>query len=94
MKIARKRPGEPWELADVENTLEAMQAEVGGYIEAVPFTADACIVVNEEGLILGLPYNVNFAGLRLYGTVLLVGVAGDEFCDVPLTERGLRVLPK
>ena len=30
MIVARKRPHEPWELVDIENTLEAPQAEVGG----------------------------------------------------------------
>lgn len=92
MKIARKRPGEPWEFAEVENTLEALQTEVGGYIETVTLTVDACLVVNEEGRLRGLPFNVNFAGLKLVGTVLLVGVNGDEFCDVPLTR--LNILPK
>ena len=92
MKIARKRPGEPWEFADVENTLEALQAEVGGYIETITFLADACIIVNEEGRLRGLPFNVNLCGLKLVGTVLLVGVQGDEFCDVPCTN--LSILPK
>lgn len=93
MKILRKRPGEPWEFADVENTLEALQAEVGGYIEAVSFLSDACLLVNEEGILRGLPYNVNFAGLPLVGTVLMAGVNGDEFCDVPLARTDLRILP-
>ena len=91
MKVARKRPHEPWEFAEIENTLEALQAEVGGYIETVTCTTDACIIVNEEGRINDLPYNVTLAGCQLFGTVLLVGVNGDEFCDVPLTN--LSILP-
>lgn len=92
MKVARKRPGEPWELAEIENTLEALQAEVGGYIETVTLTTDACIIVNEEGRLRDLPFNVCFCGLKLVGTVLVVGVNGDEFCDTPVTN--LRILPK
>lgn len=84
MKVARKRPGEPWEFAEVENSLEALQSEVGGYIETVTFGSDSCLVVNEEGRIRGLPFNLNFCGLQLFGTVLLVGVKSDEFCDVPI----------
>lgn len=92
MKVARKRPGTPWEFADIENSLEALQAEVGGYIETVTFCSDACIVVNEEGIPRGLPFNLNFCGLDLYGTVLLVGVKGDEFCDVHI--KKIECLPK
>lgn len=92
MKIARKRPRESWEFAEVENTLEALQAEVGGYIETVSFLSDVCVIVNEEGLINDMPFNLNFAGLQLFGPVLLVGVNGDEFCDVPF--KDFKHLPK
>lgn len=30
MKAFRKHPGEGWELIEVENTLEALQKQVGG----------------------------------------------------------------
>lgn len=35
MKAIRKKPGCAPEIIEVENTLEALQQEVGGYIEAV-----------------------------------------------------------
>ena len=39
-------------------TLEQLQAAVGGYIEVVRCTRlQAYLVVNEEGLLKGLPYN-------------------------------------
>ena len=95
MKVARKKPRAPWELVEIENTLEALQAEVGGYIETVTFTSDTCLIVNEEGIINDLPFNLNFAGLQLFGTVLWVGVNEEdgEFCDVPLTDKDLKHLP-
>lgn len=92
MKILRKRPGKAWEFAEGENTLEALQAEVGGYIETVSFLSDVCIIVNEEGLINDMPFNMKFAGLQLFGPVLLVGVKGDEFCDVPIKPEDLNLL--
>lgn len=55
------------------------------------FTTDACLIVNEEGRLRGLPFNVNLCGLKIVGTVLVVGVNGDEFCDIPLTN--LNILP-
>ena len=34
MRAIRKRPGEAPEIVDIENTLEALQAEVGGKLKA------------------------------------------------------------
>lgn len=68
----------------VDNTLEALQKEVKGYIEIVyPFDKNIAIICNEEGKIKGLPLN---RGLydeddRLYdiiaGTFLAVSVNGE-----------------
>lgn len=76
MKAIRKKPGCAPELIDIDNTLKALQAEVGGYIETVTITSDAVIICNEEGRILGLPYNCRFVGVDFVGTVLIVGTKG------------------
>lgn len=83
MKAIRKKPGCEPEVIDIENTLEAFQAEVDGHIEAVTIFGDAVIICNEEGRLLGLPHNVRFCGIEFVGTILIVGCAGDTFCDVP-----------
>ena len=83
MKALRKRPGERWEEIEIPNTLEALQGEVGGYIETVTLLSDLCLIVNEEGRINDLPFNMRLAGMHLFGTILAVGVNGDEFCDIP-----------
>lgn len=83
MKAIRKKPGCEPEIIEVENTLKALQAEVGGYIEAVTIASDAVVICNEEGRILGLPDNGRVCGVDFVGTVLIVGTKGDEFCDVP-----------
>lgn len=79
----RKEPGKAPEVVQIENTLEALQHEVGGYIETVTIAADLTIVVNEEGMLRGLPYNANICGRHLFGTILAVGVRGDEFVSIP-----------
>ena len=75
------------EIIEIENTLEALQAAVGGYIETVRLrVGDAVMIVNEEGLLLGLPYNTlasGFAGRAIVGTAIIVGVNGEEFTDIP-----------
>ncbi len=83
MKVIWKKAGEPPREAAVENSLEALQAAVGGPIETVSLAADLCIVCNEEGRLQRLPYNCSIGGLGLVGDILLVGVNGDEFDDVP-----------
>jgi len=58
--------GEPYEISFPEGTeeaeLKALQEAVGGYIEGVYIDGDLAYV-NEEGLILGLPYNEHFPWL-------------------------------
>lgn len=82
MKAIRKKPGCEPELVEVENTLKALQQEVGGYIETVTVASDTAIICNEEGHIFDLPHCCHFCGTDFVGTVLMVGVRGDEFCDV------------
>ena len=72
---------------EIENTLEALQAAVDGYIEAVTLVpGKAVMIVNEEGLLRGMPYNA-FATLiaakNIVGPALVVGVDGEEFTDIP-----------
>ena len=88
IKVLVKRPGEPAQLQTVENTLEALQEIVGGYIETITFAEDACIICNEEGRLMGLPYNCNFCGMELVGTIIVAGTKGEEFADFPLIDVG------
>lgn len=90
MKAIRKEPGCEPEIIEVENTLKALQAEVGGYIETVTIASDAVIICNEEGRILGLPDNGRMCGVDVVGTALIVGVNGEEFCDVPAFMRAVQ----
>lgn len=84
---ALKLEGRTHETIDIENTLEALQKAVGGYIETVRLRVDnAVMIVNEEGLLLGLPFNAAasaLAGQTIVGAALVVGVDGEEFTDAP-----------
>lgn len=90
MKAIIKEPGKKPRITEIENNLTALQQAVGGYIETLTFTEDCCIICNEEGRLQGLPYNLTFGGMSFVGTVLFVGVAGDEFAD--LSERKINFL--
>lgn len=84
MRAIRKRPGEAPEIVDVENTLEALQAEVGGQIESLRFAADDTVLCNEEGKLMKLAPNIHFMGDVLCGTILVVGVKGEAFCSLSM----------
>ena len=90
MKAIIKEPGKKPRITEIENNLTALQEAVGGYIETVTLAKDCCIICNEEGRLQGLPYNLTFGGISFVGTVLFVGVAGDEFCS--LSERKINFL--
>ena len=81
--VCVKYPGEEPRIEPLfENTLEAFQEAVGGWIETVTLCTDLVLIVNEEGRIRGLPYNTTICGCQLYGPVLAVGVKGDEFASL------------
>lgn len=77
-----KQPGQPARHVWISNRLEALQANVGGYIEVVPH-GNAVVICNEEGRLLGLPYNCVYAGTEFVGTIIICGVDGEEFADCP-----------
>lgn len=79
-------------VTSVSNSLENLQRFVGGYIETVtPFT-NLVIICNEEGRLRGLPYNCTILGVDFYGDILIAGVKGDEFADIPFPD--VKVLRK
>lgn len=70
-----KMPGEEPEMREIDNTLTALQALVGGYIETVRLSKSIVIVINEEGRLRGMKPNA----LGLVGPMVCVGVADEEF---------------
>lgn len=81
--VVIKEPGQAPRLEPLfENTLEAFQEAVDGYIEAVTIAEDVVIICNEEGRLRGLPFNVNVCGVGFVGTVIAVGVKRDEFASL------------
>lgn len=90
MNVLVVEPGKtPYE-KDLPSGLESLQQTVGGYIEVTyPFDDPVAVVCNEEGKILGLPYN---RALRdengdvydiLAGNFLVVGLGEEDFSDLP-----------
>ena len=74
-------------IIEIENELEALQGAVDGYIETISLIPEKVdMIVNEEGLIKGMELNPiasAIAGTYIVGNALIVGVDGEDFCDVP-----------
>ena len=80
-----KRPREDAELATIENELHQLQELVGGYIECVTIEPGLVAVVDEEGIINSKPFNMKLGVHQLFGTIVFVGVDGEEFTNCPTT---------
>lgn len=82
MRVLLVEPGKAPRTAEIGDTLEAMQAVVGGPIQAVyPFREPVALVCHEEGKLLGLPPN---RVLRLDSGEVCDVIAGPFFlCQAP-----------
>ena len=76
INILAIKPGEQPERLTIDNTLEAKQKLVGGYIEAFGLMDGACIYCNEEGKIDGMPLN---RGITMNDAT---GEGGDELVEI------------
>lgn len=90
ISVIIKEPGRVPRHVNISNTLENLQKTVGGYIETVTLCSDLVVICDEEGRIKGKPHCCEVAGVDFVGTVVFVGVDGDEFTDVPCTFSDFR----
>ena len=99
--IIKRPDEEYGHVTNISCSLENMQRTVGGYIETVTFSGrmraedDFVIICDEEGLLNNKKYNCtvrvvdqrwpDFGEIPFCGDIAVLGVAGDEFADCPLT---------
>ncbi|MDE7261239.1 MAG: DUF3846 domain-containing protein [Oscillospiraceae bacterium] len=82
IRVLKIEPGMAPEIMDIPNTLDVLQAAVGGYIETVTLDTNAVLVCNEEGTLNGLPANRQVGGDTIAGTFLIVGAEDGEFASL------------
>ena len=92
MKVLVVRPMELPAVQEIDHTLSAMQELVGGTIQAVyPFDDPVALVCNDEGKLLGLPWNRTLTDDHgvpydiVCGTFFVAGLKEDDFAS--LTEQ-------
>jgi len=83
MKAIMVRPGGRPEIIEIENELHALQKAVGGHLESVTLGEDWCVLCDEERRFKGEPYTCSINGVVFGGVVLIVGIAGEDFADIP-----------
>lgn len=99
--IVKRPDEEYGHVTNIICSLENLQRTVGGYIETVTFSGrmraedDFVIICDEEGLLNNKKYNCtvrvvdqrwpDFGEIPFCGDIAVLGVAGDEFADCPLT---------
>lgn len=69
-------------VAYVRNRLKSLQKIVGGYIECVSIAPGVVLICNEDGRYLRLKPNCRVKGIDFVGTIVALGVDGEEFADL------------
>lgn len=89
INIIMLEPGKKAYLKEIDNTLESLQREVKGYIEAIyPFEEEVCLVCNEEGKMNGMELNRAIYGEHglivdiIAGPAFLCGCSGEDFSSL------------
>lgn len=57
IRVLVKEPGKPAEVREIDNTLEAVQAIVGGHIETLRISDSVFCYLNDEGKLINLAPN-------------------------------------
>ena len=89
LKIVLKKVGEEPEVMNIENTLEAKQKLVDGWIEVVSVTEDILLVCNEEGKLRHMEFNRDIGYDIIAGPMIIVG-EGKSGNDISLTEEQIK----
>ena len=79
LRVVMVEPGKPAYETEIDNTLEAEQKAVGGYIEVVPLDNGKLLICNEEGKLSGMQGNRRIGKDIIVGPFFIVGSDGDEF---------------
>lgn len=86
IKVLIVEPGKTPYAAEISSELECLQEVVGGLIQAIyPYDDPVAIICNDEGKLIGLPYNrplYDEDGIIydiIVGTFIVAGLTEDDF---------------
>lgn len=84
INVMIKEPGENWERREIDNNLKTFQGLVGGHISTVHVREDLLLIVNDEAVLMDMEPNLYIGGYWLRGTIVAVGLDGEDFSDCPI----------
>lgn len=86
LRVVIVEPGQYARESEIDNTLQAEQAVVGGSIEVIYPWPDknVCLVLNDEGKVIPLEPNRGLLEYRdiVFGTFFVCGDNGEDFCSL------------
>lgn len=92
INVLIKDPGKKPRHVNISNTLENLQKTVDGYIETVTLCSDLVVICDEEGRLKNKEYCCSIANVDFVGTIIIAGVAEDEFADIPADWQELKMM--
>ena len=82
MHVLRALPGCDMELIEIDGSVASMQAELGGGYSLTHLSRTVGVVYNPAAEGLGYPYNRRYNGNTLFGTFLVIGLAGEDIAEL------------
>lgn len=82
MRAILKEVGQNPKIIEIENTLEALQQAVGGYIQAVYLDENIVLLCDEEGKLKGKEYNFALPTDIIVGDVLFLCTSDEDFTGI------------
>lgn len=101
IKVLVCRPNTAPQVEEIENSLDSLQSIVGGLVQAIyPHDDDSCILLNDEGKIIGLPVNRPLLDENgdlydiMVGNIIIVRAPEDSEDFESLTDEQISIYSK
>ena len=81
-----KRPDEAYgHVTHISDSLENLQRIVGGHIQMISMGETMAVICNDDGKLIGLERNCEYGADYFVGTIIAVGIKGEDIADCPLS---------
>ena len=91
MKVYKLEPNKAGYVKEIDNTLEVLQKEIGGYIQVCYIDNGLIAIVDEEGKLKDLPMNAYIPNYGVInGNIVFARDDGEDFTS--LTDEDIEML--
>ena len=82
MHALRAIPGCEMELIEIDGSVASLQEELGGGYSLTHLSHNIGVVYNPAAQGIGLQYNRRYNGSTIFGTFLVIGLAGADIAEL------------